>query len=185
MRIPKGDDRFKTLRFLIRAIPKHDKRRALTFLRVKEGIGTATDGYRIHEAFLDMKEGFYSVKKNTKSVVELIKVDEEELKFPPTDDMWWDHSKSYVASEATLSEADPEGMAVTMSGDIARAMKQGGINPRFIDDLVGDKNEYWIAYVCEADTLFIGEKEIHMPFPVAFEYDKGTKWALIMPTRGN
>ena len=80
-------------RFVIRAISKQPSRYAIQYLCAEKGCLVATDGRRLHIAYLPhtWEEGFYEVIKSTKTQVVLLKADTD-AKFPAWRDTVPHHS---------------------------------------------------------------------------------------------
>ena len=84
----KNQPDFYKFRFLARAVPKEnyaDSRYKLDAIHVKDGVGAGTDTARLHVCDLEGEypDGFYRIVSNTRSKVELLKLEDDEgHKFP-------------------------------------------------------------------------------------------------------
>jgi hypothetical protein len=85
LRFTKHTDWFKELSFVSRAINKKNppwRGESYNFIYIQDGIASATDKYRCHQASVDLKDGVYDVVKCTKTEIILNPLEEGEYAPP-------------------------------------------------------------------------------------------------------
>jgi len=91
LKIDKNDSRLKAVRFLASVMNLKDLRFHTFHFKVESGQGISTDGNRLHVVNdIPLEDGFYSVIKNTKTLVLIEKayeLDNKEGSFPSTEDI--------------------------------------------------------------------------------------------------
>lgn len=173
--IEKKDPRFDAVRFCAVALTKdrHDKRGHNNNIRSKDGFLYGTNGKRLHVSQSDaLEDGYYLVAKNTKSLIWLVKNDEE-IQYPDFSD--------FLAIEFSSNEwlELPPGHIDCVYGFVSAIIRkipnEESINYNFVEDALQD--DTFTPYVYKKDSQVVAGKKDSNPIILKAGY----KTAYLMP----
>ena len=102
LKIDKNDSRLKAVKFLASAMNPKELRFHMVHFKVESGQAISTDGQRLHVANnIPLEDGFYTIHKNTKTMVLIEKsyeLDNNEGSFPDTTDIVELPKKEYFSA---------------------------------------------------------------------------------------